>query len=75
MAHLPVNRIKTQNIMSYNGDLCIVLECVVRTPPNHASYVQMQLRSIKTGAKIPVRCGIGDSFEVFDNSIKQLELS
>lgn len=75
MANLPVNRIKKKNIMSYHGDLCIVLECVVRTPPNNASYVQMELRSIKTGAKIPVRCGIGVSFEVFDNSIKQLELS
>jgi len=75
MANLPVNRIKKKNIMSYNGELCIVLECVVRTPPNNASYVQMELRSIKTGAKIPVRCGIGVSFEVFDNSIKQLELS
>jgi len=75
MANLPVNRIKKKNIMSYQGELCIVLECVVRTPPNNASYVQMELRSIKTGAKIPVRCGINLSFEVFDNSIKQLELS
>ena len=75
MASLPVNRIKKKNIMSYNGELCIVLECLVRTPPNNASYVQMELRSIKTGAKIPVRCGIGVSFEVFDNSIKQLEFS
>jgi elongation factor P len=75
MASLPVNRIKKKNIMSYNGELCIVLECLVRTPPNNASYVQMELRSIKTGAKIPVRCGIGVSFEVFDNSTKQLELS
>ena len=75
MATLPVNRIKKKNIMSYNGELCIVLECLVRTPPNNASYVQMELRSIKTGAKIPVRCGIGVSFEVFDNSNKSLELS
>ena len=75
LASLPVNRIKKKNIMSYNGELCIVLECLVRTPPNNASYVQMELRSIKTGAKIPVRCGIGVSFEVFDNSIKQLEFS
>ena len=75
MASLPVNRIKKKNIMSYNGELCIVLECLIRTPPNNASYCQMELRSIKTGAKIPVRCGIGVSFEVFDNSIKQLELS
>ncbi|MEY4402866.1 MAG: Elongation factor KOW-like domain, partial [Verrucomicrobiota bacterium] len=48
MASLPVNRIKKKNIMSYNGELCIVLECLVRTPPNNASYVQMELRSIKT---------------------------
>ena len=75
MASLPVNRIKKKNIMSYNGELCIVLECLVRTPPNNASYVQMELRSIKTGAKIPVRCGIGVSFDVFDNSIKSLEFS
>ena len=75
MPSLPVNRIKKKNIMSYNGELCIVLECLVRTPPNNASYVQMELRSIKTGAKIPVRCGIGVSFEVFDNSIKSLEFS
>jgi elongation factor P len=75
MATLPVNRIKKKNIMSYNGELCIVLECLVRTPPNNASYVQMELRSIKTGAKIPVRCGIGVSFEVFENSNKSLELS
>jgi len=75
MASLPVNRIKKKNIMSYNGELCIVLECLVRTPPNNASYVQMELRSIKTGAKIPVRCGIGVSFDVFDNSTKSLEMS
>jgi elongation factor P len=75
MPSLPVNRIKKKNIMSYNGELCIVLECLIRTPPNNASYCQMELRSIKTGAKIPVRCGINVAFEVFDNSIKQLELS
>ncbi|MFM8903981.1 MAG: elongation factor P [Verrucomicrobiota bacterium] len=75
MPSLPVNRIKKKNIMSYNGELCIVLECLVRTPPTNASHCQMELRSIKTGSKIPVRCGINVSFEVFDNSIKQLELS
>ncbi|MEY2821164.1 MAG: elongation factor P [Opitutales bacterium] len=75
MPSLPVNRIKKKNILSYNGELCIVLECLIRTPPNNASYCQMELRSIKTGAKIPVRCGINVAFEVFDNSIKQLELS
>jgi len=75
MPSLPVNRIKKKNIISNNGELCVVLECQVRTPPNNASYCQMEVRSIKTGAKIPIRCGINVAFEVFDNSIKQLELS
>ncbi len=75
MPSLPVNRIKKKNILSYNGELCIVLECLIRTPPNNASYCQMELRSIKTGAKIPVRGGINVAVEVVDNSIKQLELS
>lgn len=53
----------------------MVLECQIRTPPNNASYCQMEIRSIKTGAKIPVRSGINSSYEVFDNSIKTLEMS
>jgi elongation factor P len=75
MPSLPVNRIKKKNIISYNGELCVVLECQIRTPPNNASYCQMEIRSIKTGAKIPVRSGINTSYEVFDNSIKTLEMS
>ena len=75
MPSLPVNRIKKKNIISNNGELCVVLECQVRTPPNNASYCQMEVRSIKTGAKIPIRCGINVSFEVFENSNKTLEMS
>ena len=74
MANTTVNNIKRKNIIRYNNDLCLVLECQVRTPPNNASYCQMELRSLASGRVIPVRTNIGASFDVLENSIKQLEL-
>lgn len=71
---LPVNQIKKKNVLNYNGNLCIVLECMVRTPPNNASYCQMEIRNIKNGVTIPLRTNIGATFEVYDNSLKTLEL-
>lgn len=71
---LPVNQIKKKNIISYNGNLCIVIECMLRTPPNNASYCQMEIRNIKSGVMTPLRTNIGATFEVFDNSLKTLEL-
>jgi elongation factor P len=75
MPNTPVNNIRKKNVVRYNGDLCLVLECLVRTPPNNASYCQMELRSLSSGRVIPVRTNIGASFETLDNSIKRLELS
>lgn len=74
MANTTVNNIKRKNIIRYNNDLCLVLECQVRTPPNNASYCQMELRSLSSGRVIPVRTNIGASFDVLENSIRQLEL-
>lgn len=75
MANTTVNNIKRKNIIRYNNDLCLVLECQVRTPPNNASYCQMELRSLANGRVIPVRTNIGASFDVLENTIKRLELS
>jgi len=75
MPNTPVNNIRKKNVIRYNGDLCLVLECLVRTPPNNASYCQMELRSLSSGRLIPVRTNIGASFETLDNSVKRLELS
>ena len=74
MANTTVNNIKRKNIIRYNGDLCIVLECQVRTPPNNASYCQMELRSLAYGNIIPVRTNIGASFDVLENNIRKLDL-
>ncbi|MDR2429602.1 MAG: elongation factor P [Puniceicoccales bacterium] len=75
MPNTPVNNIRKKNVVRYNGDLCLVLECLVRTPPNNASYCQMELRSLSSGRLIPVRTSIGASFETLDNSVRKLELS
>ncbi|MDR3229332.1 MAG: elongation factor P [Puniceicoccales bacterium] len=75
MPNTPVNNIRKKNVIRYNGDLCLVLECLVRTPPNNASYCQMELRSLASGRLIPVRTNIGASFETLENSVKRLELS
>ncbi|MDR2844935.1 MAG: elongation factor P [Puniceicoccales bacterium] len=75
MANTPVNNIRKKNVVRYNGDICLVLECLIRTPPNNASYCQMELRSLASGRVIPVRTNIGASFETLENSTAKLELS
>lgn len=71
---LPVNQIKKKNVILHEGNLYIVLECQIRTPPNNASYAQIEIRNIKNGAMVPLRTNIGATFEVCDNSLKTLEL-
>ncbi|MDR2845253.1 MAG: hypothetical protein LBV28_04065, partial [Puniceicoccales bacterium] len=75
MPNTPVNNIRKKNIVRHNGELCLVLECLVRTPPNNASYCQLELRSLSSGRVIPVRTNIGASFETLENNVKRLELS
>ena len=75
MASMTVNNIKKRNVIKYEGDICIVLDIAIRTPPNNASYCQMDLRSIKTGRTHHVRTNVGKSFDVLDNRFKDLEFS
>ena len=75
MAMTGVNNIKKKNVIDYKGDQCLVLECMIRTPPNNASYCQMELRSIKTGKGFPVRCNIGQQFDVLNYDYRTVEFS
>ncbi|MDD5674921.1 MAG: elongation factor P [Chitinivibrionales bacterium] len=75
MAMTGVNNIKKKNVVNYKGDPCLVLECLVRTPPNLASFCQMELRSLKTNRSFPVRCNIGQQFDVLNNDYRTLEFS
>lgn len=43
------NQIKKKNVVRYKGDIYLVIECVVRTPPNNRAFAQLELRSLNTG--------------------------
>lgn len=70
-----VNTIRKKNVIRYNNDPCLVLECAIRTPPNMASFCQMSLRSLVSGKVIHVRCNVGESFEVLPTDSRRVEFS
>lgn len=70
-----VNQIKKKNVIDYKGDMCLVMESIIRTPPNLRAFAQMTLKSLKTGKMIHVRCNAGESFDVLKNDFKNLEFS
>jgi len=70
-----VNTIKRKNVIRYNSEPCLVLECVIRTPPNLTSFCQMVLRNLKTGKKINVRCPVSESYDLLNNDIRAVEFS
>ncbi|OGJ88338.1 MAG: hypothetical protein A2268_05510 [Candidatus Raymondbacteria bacterium RifOxyA12_full_50_37] len=75
MALVTPNNLRKKNMIRYNGEPCYVLDCVVRTPPNNRSYVQMQVRAITTNRVYDVRCASSEQFEVLENRYRKLELS
>jgi elongation factor P len=70
-----VNSIRKGNVIKYNGEPCLVLECVVRTPPNLRAFCQMQMRNLITGKVIHNRTNANDSYDVLHKEIKEMELS
>ena len=49
MASTPVINLRKGHAVRYNGEVCIVTETELKTPPRMASYVQMSIRSLNTG--------------------------
>jgi elongation factor P len=72
MAMVTPNLIKRKNVIRYKGDICLVLECVIRTPPNNRAFAQMELRSLTSGRLIPLHCNTGEEFELLDNRFMNL---
>jgi elongation factor P len=70
-----VNTIKKKNVLRYNNDPCLVLECVIRTPPNLTSFCQMTLRNMVSGKTVHVRCPVSESFEVLNTDVRKVEFS
>lgn len=72
---IQVNKISKGNVISYNKEPCLVLECLIRTPPNMSSFCQMTLKNLRTGKTVHNRTNVGDSYDVLHKEIKDMEFS
>ena len=61
--------------ISHNGDVSVVLETQHRTPGNLRAFVQMSLRSIRTGKTSDVRFGSSDRVDVIPMVTRKMEYS
>ena len=61
--------------ISHNGDVAVVLETQHRTPGNLRAFVQMSLRSIRTGKTSDVRFGSSDRVDVIPMVTRKMEYS
>ena len=61
--------------INYNGDVAVVLDTQHRTPGNLRAFVQMSLRSIRTGKTSDVRFSSTEKVDVVPMMTKKMEYS
>ena len=61
--------------ISYNGDISVVLDSQHRTPGNLRAFVQIGMRSIKTGKTSELRFASGEKVEVVPMMTTKMEFS
>jgi elongation factor P len=61
--------------ISYNGDVCVVLDSQHRTPGNLRAFVQATLRSIRSGRSSDVRFSSTEKIDVVPMVIRKMEFS
>jgi elongation factor P len=61
--------------ISYNGDLCVVLDVQHRTPGNLRAFVQASIRSVRTGKSSDVRFSSTEKLEVVPMITRKMEFS
>ena len=61
--------------ISYNGDICVVLDSQHRTPGNLRAFVQATLRSIRSGRSSDVRFSSTEKIDVVPMVTKKMEFS
>lgn len=69
------NDIRRGQALIYNNDVCVVLECTHRTPGNLRAFVQVTLRSLKTGKSTDVRFSSTEKVEVVPMTTQKMEYS
>src|ERR1035437_2660165 len=69
------NDLRRGMAISYNGDICVVLDTQHRTPGNLRAFVQASIRSIKTGKSSDVRFSSTEKIEVVPLAMRKMEFS
>lgn len=75
MASANANDLRRGMAISYNSDVCVVLEVQHRTPGNLRAFVQAIIRSIRTGKSSDVRFASTEKVEVVPMMTKKMEFS
>jgi elongation factor P len=61
--------------ITYNGDVCVVLDMQHRTPGNLRAFVQVILRSLRTGKSSDVRFSSTERVDVVPMQTRKMEFS
>lgn len=61
--------------ISYNGEVAVVLETQHRTPGNLRAFVQVSIRSIRTGKSSDIRFSSTEKVEVIPMMTRKMEFS
>jgi elongation factor P len=69
------NDLRRGMAISYNGDVCVVLDSQHRTPGNLRAFVQATLRSIRSGRSSDVRFSSTEKIDVIPMMTKKMEFS
>lgn len=69
------NDIRRGMAISHNGDVAVVLDTQHRTPGNLRAFVQMTLRSLKTGKTSDVRFSSTERVDVIPMITRKMEFS
>jgi elongation factor P len=69
------NDLRRGQAINYNGDVCVILEMQHRTPGNLRAFVQVIMRSIKTGKSSDVRFSSTEKVEIVPLFNKKMEFS
>lgn len=69
------NDLRRGMAISYNSDVCVVLETQHRTPGNLRAFVQATLRSIRTGKSFEIRFSSTERVDVIPMMTRKMEFS
>src|SRR5258708_1201903 len=70
-----VNDLRRGMAISYNGDICVVLDSQHRTHGNLRAFVQASLRSIRSGRSSDVRFSSTEKIDVVPMMTRKMEFS